>query len=109
MPATQSFSPTPAPWRKFCLSLVSICNLPSAAAVSPTNSGANSRRSKTSLPSKSHLSTATKPSMSRSEEHTSELQSRLHLVCRLLLEKKNKTAISQSRIKNDKDKLSCDQ
>src|SRR2546422_1405399 len=26
--------------------------------------------------------------MSRSEEHTSELQSRLHLVCRLLLEKK---------------------
>src|SRR2546422_4371439 len=26
--------------------------------------------------------------MHRSEEHTSELQSRLHLVCRLLLEKK---------------------
>src|SRR2546422_2236037 len=30
----------------------------------------------------------------RSEEHTSELQSRLHLVCRLLLEKK-KTATTQ--------------
>src|SRR2546429_7304601 len=29
----------------------------------------------------------------RSEEHTSELQSRLHLVCRLLLEKKKKTAL----------------
>src|SRR2546422_4454534 len=29
----------------------------------------------------------------RSEEHTSELQSRLHLVCRLLLEKKKKTHI----------------
>src|SRR2546429_3219143 len=29
-------------------------------------------------------------SVSRSEEHTSELQSRLHLVCRLLLEKKKK-------------------
>src|SRR5207253_10955764 len=28
--------------------------------------------------------------LSRSEEHTSELQSRGHLVCRLLLEKKNK-------------------
>src|SRR3989442_3366048 len=27
----------------------------------------------------------------RSEEHTSELQSRPHLACRLLLEKKNKT------------------
>src|SRR2546429_2790839 len=30
------------------------------------------------------------PSAVRSEEHTSELQSRLHLVCRLLLEKKKK-------------------
>src|SRR5256884_9025289 len=29
-------------------------------------------------------------SFKRSEEHTSELQSRLHLVCRLLLEKKKK-------------------
>src|SRR5436305_4423685 len=28
--------------------------------------------------------------LQRSEEHTSELQSRPHLVCRLLLEKKNK-------------------
>src|SRR2546429_2661360 len=35
----------------------------------------------------------------RSEEHTSELQSRLHLVCRLLLEKKkfNKTCLSPSK------------
>src|SRR2546422_4323759 len=31
------------------------------------------------------------PAAMRSEEHTSELQSRLHLVCRLLLEKKKKT------------------
>src|SRR5690625_1071025 len=31
--------------------------------------------------------------MLRSEEHTSELQSRGHLVCRLLLEKKNKLVI----------------
>src|SRR2546422_7166527 len=30
----------------------------------------------------------------RSEEHTSELQSRLHLVCRLLLEKKKKRTTS---------------
>src|SRR2546429_6379927 len=30
----------------------------------------------------------------RSEEHTSELQSRLHLVCRLLLEKEKKTEYS---------------
>src|SRR2546422_815936 len=30
----------------------------------------------------------------RSEEHTSELQSRLHLVCRLLLEKKKKQKLN---------------
>src|SRR5687768_17759995 len=33
----------------------------------------------------------------RSEEHTSELQSRLHLVCRLLLEKKNKDIPNRDR------------
>src|SRR6266699_4580694 len=35
---------------------------------------------------------ANPPSASRSEEHTSELQSRPHSVCRLLLEKKKTTA-----------------
>src|SRR2546422_7308450 len=34
----------------------------------------------------------------RSEEHTSELQSRLHLVCRLLLEKKKKIKKITSRL-----------
>src|SRR2546429_6095863 len=34
----------------------------------------------------------------RSEEHTSELQSRLHLVCRLLLEKKKKSLIRDNLI-----------
>src|SRR6266550_6800508 len=38
----------------------------------------------------------------RSEEHTSELQSRLHLVCRLLLEKKKK---KKSKKKNKKNKI----
>src|SRR2546422_1584515 len=33
----------------------------------------------------------------RSEEHTSELQSRLHLVCRLLLEKKKGTPVACCR------------
>src|SRR3712207_7855064 len=33
---------------------------------------------------------------SRSEEHTSELQSRQYLVCRLLLEKKNTTQLTSS-------------
>src|SRR3989442_10417948 len=35
----------------------------------------------------------------RSEEHTSELQSRPHLVCRLLLEKKKKTINNQIKFK----------
>src|SRR3712207_7495366 len=34
----------------------------------------------------------------RSEEHTSELQSRQYLVCRLLLEKKNNSTASSTRL-----------
>src|SRR5437660_4240729 len=34
----------------------------------------------------------------RSEEHTSELQSRGHLVCRLLLEKKKKNKIGKTKV-----------
>src|SRR2546429_3198485 len=38
--------------------------------------------------------------IARSEEHTSELQSRLHLVCRLLLEKKKKSTFTLSPANN---------
>src|SRR2546422_1681429 len=48
-----------------------------------TASKSSSIRNRTSLPDPTIRAT-------RSEEHTSELQSRLHLVCRLLLEKKKK-------------------
>src|SRR2546422_5783923 len=37
----------------------------------------------------------------RSEEHTSELQSRLHLVCRLLLEKKKKKVYTYTQTTNN--------
>src|SRR6266550_8455569 len=52
----------------------------------------------------------TSSSGARSEEHTSELQSRLHLVCRLLLEKKkknnsNKTYINKKKNKKKKKKI----
>src|SRR2546422_4755462 len=40
------------------------------------------------VPVRSQLGCLAQVDMFRSEEHTSELQSRLHLVCRLLLEKK---------------------
>src|SRR5690554_6957355 len=38
--------------------------------------------------------------INRSEEHTSELQSRPHLVCRLLLEKKKKTKTKKQQNKS---------
>src|SRR2546422_8632681 len=41
----------------------------------------------------------------RSEEHTSELQSRLHLVCRLLLEKKKK---KQNKKRRTEQKHKCE-
>src|SRR2546422_4789583 len=44
----------------------------------------------------------TAPVLKRSEEHTSELQSRLHLVCRLLLEKKKKRTNTLSATKKCK-------
>src|SRR5689334_23862053 len=40
----------------------------------------------------------------RSEEHTSELQSQFHLVCRLLLEKKKKKNNNPTRTHNNKTK-----
>src|SRR5216684_6932290 len=40
------------------------------------------------------------PRRPRSEEHTSELQSRLHLVCRLLLEKKKTPSLLRANLYN---------
>src|SRR5436853_5778952 len=45
-----------------------------------------------------HLRGATFDCMVRSEEHTSELQSLRHLVCRLLLEKKKKKKTQINRL-----------
>src|SRR5438445_6312515 len=42
-----------------------------------------------------------RPSLERSEEHTSELQSRQYLVCRLLLEKKKKIKKKQNNYIRD--------
>src|SRR5258705_8373579 len=72
------------------------------AAISPKSP----RRSKSAIRFKSFDSTRCKeippststPAAARSEEHTSELQSLRHLVCRLLLEKKkklNKSALDE--------------
>src|SRR6267143_511676 len=45
------------------------------------------------------------PARGRSEEHTSELQSQFHLVCRLLLEKKKKTMQTSDAKKKKKKRI----
>src|SRR2546422_4941899 len=66
----------------------------SAAKGSPTRLG-GAHAAKATVPAtrrqgRGVAGACTSAAVSRSEEHTSELQSRLHLVCRLLLEKKKK-------------------
>src|SRR3989442_6958480 len=46
------------------------------------------------FPGRGRSTCSRRPHRPRSEEHTSELQSRPHLVCRLLLEKKNNQTTS---------------
>src|SRR5438309_8625067 len=49
------------------------------------------------LRARAPVGAATRARRLRSEEHTSELQSQFHLVCRLLLEKKKKTKCNKIR------------
>src|SRR2546422_7620914 len=74
---------------------------PGGAAIRPedVDSGSGSRRRilvGVEIDEPNHDVRATRNRRLRSEEHTSELQSRLHLVCRLLLEKKKKQIIINS-------------
>src|SRR2546429_2077869 len=64
-----------------------IYTLPLHAAL-PIPQGWRPSRSATVATSGESPRVIASPPLRRSEEHTSELQSRLHLVCRLLLEKK---------------------
>src|SRR2546429_6645235 len=54
----------------------------------PGCAAARARRARRQAGGRDPRDPAARRSTRRSEEHTSELQSRLHLVCRLLLEKK---------------------
>src|SRR2546429_2024637 len=62
----------------------------SVSRIWPSSSSSRGRLSSCPFLQTSRCSTelSSNASTQRSEEHTSELQSRLHLVCRLLLEKK---------------------
>src|SRR5687768_18232135 len=70
---------------------------PPSAASSP-----RVRRASASSPPPSSIPPRASCACNRSEEHTSELQSRLHLVCRLLLEKKKKKKKKQKHNKHKK-------
>src|SRR5205809_2506840 len=93
---TLSFCTAPATTEIYTLSLHDA--LPISRCPTRTRASAAARRYKhrspdQSPPSRRRRSFSARPPRptraARSEEHTSELQSRLHLVCRLLLEKKN--------------------
>src|SRR2546429_7391524 len=66
------------------------------AAGSPIAPTEESRGARCKRPSKQVRSIwgGSKTGGKRSEEHTSELQSRLHIVCRLLLEKKKRATVT---------------
>src|SRR5260370_31977345 len=64
--------------------------------IAASSSGRSERRSSTSADTSCCSASCSAAPTGRSEEHTSELQSHLNLVCRLLLEKK-KTLQDQSK------------
>src|SRR2546429_2612546 len=76
-------------------SLAPTCKMPLASIRNRTSmrgspAGAGGTFSVNRASERQSFASSRSPCRTRSEEHTSELQSRLHLVCRLLLEKKKK-------------------
>src|SRR5690625_6816644 len=69
----------------------------SPSSSSTRSSATQSKLSRIKVVGCSVCSTNARTSRPRSEEHTSELQSRGHLVCRLLLEKKKKDSENVAR------------
>src|SRR3712207_7698305 len=84
----KKFSPCPA-----LMSAETITTRASAAKIGPADEPTSARRSPRSAPAREPVCVGalTDPPVvpARSEEHTSELQSRQYLGCRLLSEKKN--------------------
>src|SRR2546429_3262583 len=64
------------------------CSRVSASRAASAESASAIRYFASSALRSPYLAAGSSSTINRSEEHTSELQSRLHLVCRLLLEKK---------------------
>src|SRR5256884_3623370 len=68
--------------------------------ISSCTSGRRSASCSIALLNSSIIGLSRSSNSKRSEEHTSELQSRLHLVCRLLLEKKKNNNITTNYVAN---------
>src|SRR5215813_10486333 len=86
-------SPLRGSWRTYARSTLPVCSRESLRSSASRETNACSRSA-----------AATGGASTRSEEHTSELQSRPHLVCRLLLEKKKKQDIEISLTQRKKKK-----
>src|SRR5215813_15660751 len=109
-----------SPWAHSCngrgsaISSLSVRALPSVTAVSrdewnalfpPTAEDWNFLRASEMAPPAGFSASALVAFDGRSEEHTSELQSRPHLVCRLLLEKKKDNARLPVHVKNNQKRI----
>src|SRR5690554_7266015 len=68
--------------------LMAISTLPASTSLKVTSEGVSTSRMTSGASTRNLFTSSGIRVDSRSEEHTSELQSRPHLVCRLLLEKK---------------------
>src|SRR5207247_10518271 len=84
-------------WRYFCAAMASSCGLSALSIAGHRAPSATARRPPLrhtarprGPPREEALARHVLGQSARSEEHTSELQSRVDLVCRLLLEKKKK-------------------
>src|SRR5258707_6447196 len=76
--------------------------LPSGFGLATTlSSSTKNQKNGTPNPCQKPPKATRNPSKSRSEEHTSELQSRQYLVCRLLLEKNNNKILLRSILADD--------
>src|SRR5690606_32918112 len=105
LPAPAAPSTSPAPCRSGLKAALPRCPRPASASRLPWRGRApltavgwdhSPGKGPTTLPLVDHINDDSGWPLSRSEEHTSELQSRENLVCRLLLEKKT-TLLIMSR------------
>src|SRR5207244_6115044 len=90
---TSGETPTSVPWNPAGVMPTTVIGCPSIRIMFPTTLGSdpNRRLQNALLRTTTGWAPGTRASSGRSEEHTSELQSPDHLVCRLLLEKKKQT------------------